>query len=396
MLPPTNLTPPSPPTSGARAGKKMRIFSIALLLLVVLAVGFGGGWLGAKQVKTDSQVQKEQIILQTQGELIRNIADKVGPSVVSVTVKGQASAGFFGYTELEGAGTGIILTEDGLIVTNRHVVPTGTTDVTITLADGTEYESVKIIGRTGSNDSLDIAFLKINDTKGKKLVPAIIGDSANTKVGDPVVAIGNALGQFQNTVTSGIISGYGRNIQASSGDGGEAGNLENLFQTDAAINPGNSGGPLVDLSGQVVGINTAVAADGAQGIGFAIPINDIVGLIASVKEKGVLERPFIGVMYIPLTNDVAKAYGLNVTRGAYILPEAEAGGQTVLPGGPADKAGIKAGDIIIKIDDKSIDQNNSLSSLINKHRVNDVVKVSLLRDGKEQTVDATLGAAPTD
>src|SRR6185295_8059449 len=155
---------------------------------------------------------------------------------------------FFGFSQpstQEGAGTGIILTSDGLIVTNRHVAPAGTTKVSVVLSDGTEFDNVKVVGRTNSTDSLDIAFLKIDDLKGKKLTPATLGDSSKMEVGDSVIAIGNALGQFQNTVTSGILSGYGRSIQASDASGGSSENLEGLFQTDAAINEGNSGGPLV-------------------------------------------------------------------------------------------------------------------------------------------------------
>jgi serine protease Do len=283
------------------------------------------------------------------------------------------------------------LTEDGLIVTNRHVVPVGTSDVRVILSDGTEFDNVTVVGRTSSRDSLDIAFLKIADTGGKKLAPAQIGDSAKMQVGDPVVAIGNALGQFQNTVTSGIISGYGRSIQAQDSEGSE--NLENLFQTDTAINPGNSGGPLVNLDGEVIGINTAVAD--AQNIGFAIPINDVAGLISSVEKTGKLQRPYLGVVYIPITNDVAEQYGLSVKRGAYIAPPAVTGGDPLVDGGPAEKAGLKAGDIIVKIDDTAIDQTNSLSALINKHSVGDKVSLTILRDGKEQRVDVTLGTAPT-
>ncbi len=174
---------------------------------------------------------------------------------------------------------------------------------------------------------LDIAFLKINNAEGQKLVPATIGDSSTVQVGDDVVAIGNALGQFQNTVTSGIISGYGRTVEASSSDGGgidgadssATENLDDLFQTDAAINEGNSGGPLVNLNGQVIGINTAIAGD-AQNIGFAIPINDVKGLITQVLKTGTFQRPYLGVRYIPLTADVANEYNLSVQNGAFIAP----------------------------------------------------------------------------
>lgn len=377
-----------------RKFSRKSILGLAILLIVVLGFGFTGGWFGARLSKVESSVQKE-VILQTQGELIRDIAAKVGPSVVSITAKGQTVTTIYGQSQEEGAGTGIILTEDGLIVTNRHVVPSGTTEVSVVLADGTEYEGVQIVGRTGSSDSLDIAFLKIADTKGKKLTPASIGDSAGAKVGDSVIAIGNALGQFQNTVTSGIISGYGRRVQATNSDGSEVGNLENLFQTDAAINAGNSGGPLVNLKGEVIGINTAVAAGDAQGIGFAIPMNDVVGLITSVKEKGVLERPFLGVVYIALTNDAAEFYGLDVDRGAYI-PPSKPGNRSIISGGPADKAGIKEGDIIVKINDQTIDQGNSLSALINKYKVGEQITLTVLRDGKEESITVSLGVAPTD
>jgi serine protease Do len=376
---------------------KIKFLAMAVLLIVSLAAGFLGGWLASKnRVTTITPVEKEQIILKTQGELISNIAKTVGESVVSIetTSRGAANPFSFAPAEQVGAGTGIILTEDGLLITNRHVVPAGTTSVRVALSDGTEFDNVTVVGRTNSSDSLDIAFLKIADVKGKKLKPARIGDSAKMQVGDPVVAIGNALGQFQNTVTSGIISGYGRNVQALDGDGTE--NLENLFQTDTAINQGNSGGPLVNVDGEVIGINTAIAGGDAQNIGFAIPINDVTGLIDSVKQTGKLERPYLGVMYIPLTNDVAQQYGLKVNRGAYIPPAAVLGSQPLVAGGPAEKAGLKAGDIITKIDDAAIDQTNSLSALVNRRKVGEKVTLTIVRDGKEQTLAVTLGAAPTN
>lgn len=397
-LPPPN---PSQQSAGPAPSRhlgpehpRIKFLALALLIILSLGAGFAGGWLGSNQDKNNGgDIQQERVILESQGDLISNIATTVGESVVSISVQSQVDNPFsFGSSLVEGAGTGIIITEQGLIVTNRHVVPQGTTEVSVTLSDGTEYDGVEIVGRTGSNDSLDVAFLKIPDTKGKKLKPASIGDSSKMEVGDSVIAIGNALGQFENTVTSGIISGYGRSIEASDSTGTETDSLENLFQTDAAINAGNSGGPLVNLSGEVIGINTAVASGDAQNIGFSIPINDVSGLIKSVKEKGVLERPFLGIMYIPITNDVAEAYGLSVDRGAYIVPS----GNSIISNGPASKAGIREGDIITKIDGVAIDQRNSLSSLINKRAVDDKVKLTILRDGKEQEIEVTLGVAPTD
>jgi serine protease Do len=390
----------SPVVSKGSSHHLAKPLTFAFGAIVALALGFGGGWLGAAS-RSDSgtaNVAKQTVLLKGQGEVVRDIANNVGQSVVSVNVTGQAqnSGSFFGFSgsETQSAGTGIILTNDGLIMTNRHVVPSGTTKISVTLSDGTVYDDVKLVGRTSSNDSLDVAFIKIQDVKGKKLAPVTIGNSSAVKVGDPVVAIGNALGQFQNTVTSGIISGYGRSVQASASDGSSSENLDDLFQTDAAINEGNSGGPLVNLDGQVIGMNTAVASN-SQSIGFAIPINDLTGLIDSVKKDGKLQRPYLGVVYVPITNDVAKQYNLGVSQGAFIPTEDEAG-MTVIENGPADKAGVKPGDIITKIDDKAINQTASITSILDKHKVGDSVTLTIVRGGKTITRVATLGAAPTD
>jgi serine protease Do len=280
-------------------------------------------------------------------------------------------------------------------MTNRHVVSNGTTSVSVTLSDGTELNDVEVVGRTNESDPLDVAFLKIKDKKGKNLTAAKIGDSSKVQVGDRVVAIGNALGQFQNTVTSGIISGYGRNVEA--GDAGGAGGtetLQNLFQTDTAINEGNSGGPLVNLSGEVIGLNTAIAGGTAQNIGFAIPVNDIQGLMKSVLQKGKLERPYLGVRYVSLTDDYAYLYNLSVKRGAYIVP-ARGGQSSIVAGSPAEKAGLKEKDIITKIDGVAVDENNSLTSLTGRKSVGDQVTLTINRDGKEMTVKVTLEAAPS-
>lgn len=377
----------------------------ALAGIIVLALGFGGGWLGAAARNDDAtpSITQQKTVLTSQAALVSQIAKDVGPSVVSVNVTSQSTstnpfAAFFGgnsgtQTE-ESAGTGIILTANGLIMTNRHVVSAGSTSVSVTLSDGTVYKDVKVVGRTNDNDSLDVAFLQIQDTKGKSLTPAKIGDSSKVKVGDSVVAIGNALGQFQNTVTSGIISGYGRSLQASASDGSSSENLDNLFQTDAAINEGNSGGPLVNLNGEVIGMNTAVASD-SQSIGFAIPINDLSGLIGSVKSTGKLQRPYLGVVYVPITSDIKEQYSLSVSSGAYIPTTDQAGEDTVISGGPADKAGLQPGDIITKIDGSDINQSTSLVSLLGKHKVGDTVSLTIVRDGKTITKNVTLEAAPS-
>lgn len=389
---------PRQPISAVR----LRFLGVAMLVIVSGSAGFLGGWLGNKASGEDASqdVHKQQVVLKTQGQLISGIAKDVGASVVSVEVTStsEPSDSFFGFqgtTQQESAGTGIILSKDGLILTNRHVVPSGTTSVAVTLSDGTKYTDVQVVGRTASSDPLDVAFLKIKDTKGKSLTPAAIGSSAKMKVGDPVVAIGNALGQFQNTVTSGIISGFGRSVRASDSGGSDSENLENLFQTDAAINQGNSGGPLVNLEGEVIGINTAIAGD-AQSIGFAIPIDDVSGLIKIVQQSGKLERPYLGVVFIPITADMSKQYGLGVSQGAYIPPSVMIGSDSIINGGPADKAGIKEGDIITRVNGTNVDETHSLTSLLSKHSVGDKIVVTVHRDGKDRSIDVTLGTAPTD
>lgn len=369
-------------------------------MLVCTAAGFGGGWLGARSSQnyaaTGGQGNKANTrIILNESQLINDIAKSAGASVVSVNVTGRTNEeSFFGgygdRFETASAGTGVILSDTGYIMTNRHVVPAGTTGVSVTLSDGTELTDVTVIGRTSENDSLDVAFLKVKDLKGKKLTPAKLGDSAKVQVGDKVIAIGNALGLFQNTVTEGIISGFGRNVVA--GDSYSSETLQNLFQTDAAINQGNSGGPLVNIHGEVIGINTAVAGD-AQNIGFAIPINDLQALIKSVLTKGKLERSYLGVRYISLTDDYAYEFNLPVKRGAYILPS-RSGTASILPGSPAEKAGLKEKDIIVKIDGTDINDKNSLSSLIGRKTVGDEISLQILREGKEQTIKVRLEAAP--
>jgi serine protease Do len=314
----------------------------------------------------------------------------VGPSVVSVDVTSQTLRdSFFGPSTVtqRSAGTGFIIDESGVVVTNRHVVPKGISTVSVTLSDGTQLNKVKVIGRTADSDPLDVAFLKINDSKGKDLPAVEIGDSAEVSVGDRVVAIGNALGQFQNTVTSGIISGYGRSVQAQDETGSET--LQNLFQTDAAINQGNSGGPLVDVQGKVIAINTALAGGSAQNIGFAIPINDVKGLINSVLKTGELQRPYLGVRYVSITDDYAYEYNLSADRGAYIVPSS-GGVKSIIPGSPAAKAGLKEKDIITKVDETQINDKNSLTSVLGNKAVGDRVELTVVRGGETIIVEVTL------
>jgi serine protease Do len=379
-----------------------------LFVAATLLSGFGGAWLEMSYTQnglTVTSLSGQKKIITSQSQLISQIARTVGPSVVSVNVAITSSSssatdpfGYFGFSQpqqAQAAGTGIIISSSGLVVTNRHVVPDGTTQVSVTLSDGTELKNVSIIGRTSSSDSLDVAILKINDTQGHKLTPAVIGDSSIVQVGDNVVAIGNALGQFQNTVTSGIISGYGRSVQASDSSGTAASeNLDDLFQTDAAINEGNSGGPLVNLNGQVIGINTATAGN-AQNIGFAIPINDVRGLINQVIKTGKFARPYLGVHYIPLTADTANTYGLSVQNGAFIVPSNDPANPSVLSGGPADQAGLKEHDIITAVGGSKVDQTHSLTSLLDSHQPGDKVVLTVLRGSQTLHISATLGSTPS-
>lgn len=384
---------------------------IVVVVILALVGGYAGGIVENAHNNgsvTFSSLGNQEKIVTSQSQLINQIAKSVGPSVVSVNVdissggsstQGSDSGfGLFGFTQPENeeaAGTGIILSSDGLIVTNRHVVPTGTTNVSVTLSDGTELKDVSVIGRTSQNDSLDIAFLKINNTEGHKLTPAVIGDSSQVQVGDSVVAIGNALGQFQNTVTSGIISGYGRSVQANDSSGTEQPeNLDDLFQTDAAINEGNSGGPLVNLNGQVIGINTAIAGD-AQNIGFAIPINDVKGLIEQVTKTGKFATPYLGIRYIPLTADVANEYNLSVNNGAFIAPSSSSSSPSVVPNSPADSAGLKQNDIITAVNGTNIDQAHSLTSLLDQYQPGTTIKLTVISGSSSKQVTVTLGSTPS-
>lgn len=377
---------------------KNKLYTTVFMLLVAVAAGFLGGYYSPSRSNSKNSTEVQKQVISSESDIVRNIAKEVGAAVVSVNVTSQTTTqDFFGYRQTgqqEGAGTGVIINTDGTIITNRHVVPVGTTKVSVTLSDGTQLDNVDVIGRTNDNDALDVAFLKIKDTKGKKLTAAKIGDSSKVQVGDKVVAIGNALGQFQNTVTSGIISGYGRSIQAGDESGGNSETLQNLFQTDAAINEGNSGGPLVNLAGEVIGINTAIAAGNAQNVGFALPIGDLQGLIASVLKTGKLQRTYLGVRYVSITDDVAYEYNLSVKRGAYIFAPSRQE-NSVVSDSPADKAGVKDKDIITQIDDTKLDEKNSLISILGRKSVGDKAVLHILRGGKEITLTATLAAAPT-
>ncbi len=362
--------------------RTLKAFALIFFCFVAGALGSFIVIYARGEFQTINNTTTRQVV-SSEGDLIADIVKEVGQSTVSITTESSNAGNYFGEESVQqGAGTGIIISADGYVLTNKHVIPEGTQTVKVIASDGKEYADVKVVGRDQLND---IAFLKIQNVKDLK--PAKLGDSSKVKVGSKVVAIGNALGQFQNSVTTGVISGLGRPLVAV--DGFEAEQLENLFQTDAAINPGNSGGPLVNLNGEVIGINTAIA-QGAEGIGFAIPINDAKGLVNTVVAEGKLVRPFLGIQAISLTPDLAIELGIETEQGAYILPRSG-----IVANGPAAKAGLKARDIITKVNDELITQQNSLQATIAKHKIGEEVTVTFLREGKEQTVAITLEEAPS-
>lgn len=374
----------SPPKASPRTSPP----TMALVLGCFLVGTLGGGLVvAADRAIGDSSpaavTNTTRQVVSSEGELVAQIATEVGASTVSITTEAASGRDLFGQSAIqEGAGTGIIISQDGYVMTNRHVVPEGTRNVTVTLSDGTEYTDVTVVGRDTLND---IAFVKINNP-GKQLAAAKIGDSSQIKVGQKVVAVGNALGQFQNTVTTGVISGLSRPVTAGGESGEATEQLSNLFQTDAAINPGNSGGPLVNMSGEVIGMNTAVAAE-AEGIGFAIPVNDTKGLITSVTEEGRLIRPFLGVRTVTLSAATARQLDTDETSGAYVVENG------VVDGSPADQAGIRPGDVITKVNNITIGATNPISSAVGSLAVGQQVDIVLKRDGQEQTVRATLREA---
>ncbi len=316
----------------------------------------------------------------TEGSIAETAA-KVTPGVVSIVTEIQTT-GFFGQSSTSSAaGTGMIVTEDGYVLTNKHVI-SDATSVSIVLDDGTTYDKVKLIGVDPLND---VAFLKIQDAKD--LPTVTLGDSKTISVGQQVIAIGNALGQFQNTITAGVISGTGRSITAASSDYSNAETLTDMIQTDAAINSGNSGGPLVNAAGQVIGINTATSSD-ADGIGFAIPISSVKGMLKNIITNNSAKRAYLGAYYVIITPDVAKNYDLPVSSGAYLYSPQQY--SAVIADGPADKAGLEEKDIILEINGVKVGSAGSISTLLGEYMPGETVQFKILRGKEEKTIDVKL------
>ena len=283
-----------------------------------------------------------------------------------------------------GGGSGFIISSDGLILTNKHVVSDTKAQYSVLLDDGKTYNA-KVLAR---DPSQDLAVLKIDATG---LPTVTLGDSGSLQLGQSAIAIGNALGQFSNTVSVGVISGLARTVTAGGGLSGGSETIHGVIQTDAAINPGNSGGPLLNLRGEVIGINTAVASD-AQGIGFAIPINQAKRDISSVQTTGQIQAPYLGVRYLAITSDIAKQQSLPVTAGA--LVRGSDTGPAISPDSPAAKAGVQAEDIITAINGQAIDANHDLATLVSQYNVGQVVTLTINRAGKTITLSATLAVRP--
>ena len=282
-----------------------------------------------------------------------------------------------------GGGTGFIVSSDGLIVTNKHVVSDEDADYTVLTNDGSKF-SAEVLAR---DPIQDLAILKIdgNDTS----FPTVeLGNSSDTRIGQTVIAIGNALGEFRNTVSVGVISGLGRTITASGG--GTMETMEDVIQTDAAINRGNSGGPLLNLKGEVIGINTATVL-GAQSIGFAIPVDKAKKDIKQVKAGGKIVYPFLGIRYILITAILQENNSLPVDYGALITKRDELGEVAIVPGSAADKAGLKENDIILEFDGQKINIDNSLAKLIQRKEPNDSITLKVLRDDEEIIISVVLG-----
>jgi S1-C subfamily serine protease len=309
---------------------------------------------------------------------ITQSVQRVGPAVVTVvgTVPGQTS--FFGPTgDQNVSGSGFFISDQGYLVTNHHVVE-GTQSVSIILSNGIEQEA-RVVGGDRYND---IAVLK---TDGNVPAVAALGDSDLLQPGESVIAIGSPLGDFKNTVTVGVVSATGRSI-----DTGEGYQIEGLVQTDAAINQGNSGGPLVNLAGEVIGVNTLIVRGGgggpaAQGLGFAIPVDTAQAVAAQIIEKGYFSHPFLGITYQPITPAIARTYNLPVEWGVYVT--------RVAPDTPASAAGLQQDDIITKVGDVALDDSHSYLNTLYTYEPGDNVTLTAVRNGTPVELQVTLGEA---
>ncbi len=381
--------------------KELRRFFLGLLLGILLVAGGTVGlvtsrgrdftWLDKVFPRQEGTILERKVL--NEESVVIEVVDKYAPSVVTVGIKKTEKVaspfegifdpfGFFNFPRNptpkeqnieQDIGSGFVVSSGGLIVTNKHVVADTSASYRVFTRDNKLYEVEKIY-RDPTND---LAILKVSAPPGE-LKAVELGDSSNLKVGQFVIAIGTALGEFRNTVTTGVISGLGRGIVAGSPfEGSES--LDNVIQTDAAINPGNSGGPLINSAGQVIGVNVAVAS-GAQNIGFALPINVVKETLDNFNQTGQFSRPFLGVRYrmIDQTEAVAKGW----IEGAGIVE--------VVAGSPAEKDGLQPGDIIVKIDNEKLTGKTNLAKIISQKKVGDKVELTIWRNGEEKKITVVL------
>jgi len=377
------------PAAGARSGSGLGTIVSAALLAAVLASGgtfaalTATGALDRPASTSPSNANNTSVtqpVTIDESSAVIDVAKNAGPAVVRIVSEGVDPNA----TNLpeQGIGSGVIFNPNGWILTNRHVVA-GSNKLTVELKDGTQYPGTIY----GIDTLTDLAIVKID---AKDLTAAGLGDSDALRVGQLVVAIGSPLGTFSNTVTSGIVSAKGREINASGSS------LRNLIQTDAAINPGNSGGPLLDASSAVIGINTAIASD-STGIGFSIPINIAKPLMAQALAGKQLERPYIGIRYEDINAQLAKTDSLPVKVGALVSREADQNGNPpITAGSPAEAAGIQPGDIITAIGQTKIDTEHPLDAVLAQNAPGDTIQLSILRGGQPSTVDVTLAVRPSN
>ena len=345
---------------------------------------------------TENVVEEKEIkeaidFLITKEEAVIWVVEKVSPAVVSVVATRDLPAFIspfdFGLPERRGErrevgwGSGFIISTDGLILTNRHVVEDERAEYTVVLNDGREFPA-QVIARDRARD---LALLRI---KAEESLPAVkLGDSDGLRLGQTVIAIGNVLGEFQNSISKGVVSGLGRTVTARGG--GLVMRMEDVIQTDAAINPGNSGGPLLNLRGEVIGINTAMAI-GAENIGFSIPVNQAKEAIQEVKKYGRILHPFLGVRWVSINERIQRENNLPVNYGAWVI-RGEWREPAIFPNSPAEKVGLQEGDIILEFNQEKITPENSLAKIITRYNPRDRVVLKILRNGRERIVELVLG-----
>ena len=385
---PQNTAPAAPKKPKKNAGKAVK--SIVALVLAA-AMGFMGGFVGARfggnnkviiqQVErsdsssADSESAAEGTTVSS-GMTTAQVAKTVSPSVVVITTEQVVYSqwSWYGQSQVEsGAGSGVIISSDGYILTCAHVV-SGASNITVSIGDK-DYPATLV----GEDTTSDIAVVKVDATG---LTPATVGDSDNLKVGESVMAVGNPLGELGGTVTSGIVSALNRSVSIQ---GSSSVNTMSLIQMDASVSPGNSGGGLFNMNGELVGIVNAKSSDSdAEGLGFAIPVNDAVKVAQELLENGyVTGRPYLGISYYAVTDaQTAAQLGVNAY-GVYIVE--------VVKGGPADKAGLQAGDRIVSMDGSEVATQSDLGTLMQDHKAGDTIEITVARGGQMQTVSVTLG-----